>query len=66
MARPKQYLSERKDFHLLLDLELLRKVEERMKQKGFKTLQSYLAKLVSDDILFWEMEQRQELIKSFK
>ena len=66
MARPKKYLSERKDFHLLLDLNLLKKVEERMQQKGFKTLQSYMEKLVSDDILFWELEQRQELINSFK
>lgn len=66
MARPKKYLTERKDFHLLLDVALLRKAEERLAQLGFSTLQEYLNQLVTDDVLLWELQQRQDLIKSYK
>ena len=63
MARPRKYFKPMKDFHIYLEQEFVAKAEERAKSLNLSFV-AYLQKLMADDIVVWEYEQRQNLLKT--
>ena len=65
MARPKKYLKPMKDFHLYLEADFVNRAMERANSLDLSFV-AYVQKLIADDIIVWEHEERQKLLKSLK
>ena len=65
MARPRKYFKPMKDVHVCFEEDFVVRAEARAKSLNLSFV-AYIQKLLSDDIVVWEYEERQRLLKTLK